>query len=287
MNIKKLIESKLESLTPKQKTLAHFVMMNPERLAFLSISEVSAEVEVSEATIFRFCMALGYDGYVEFSQGIQQSLQKELSIGRRFQLTQQFNGDIKNYSSKFHKSLSNEMNNIANLIESIREDDVAKCIDVMTKAEHFCVIGCMASYALALHFGQMLSKLKPNTDIVGTADIRASAVVNKIGKQSIVFLMAFPRYPEATVELGRIAKERGAKVVALTNTEDSPVAKYADISFIIPVNIISFVDAFTAPTAFATSLLVEFSDHLSAGSHDILQEYDNFAARLSLFEMDS
>ncbi len=285
MKIKKVIETKLDELTPKQKDFARFVLLNPERLAFLSINEVSAEAGVSQATIFRFCTAIGYDGFIEFSQDIKQSLQKELSIGRRVQLTRKFKQDVNNEdSSKFHQSLSNEIENLSNLVDSIAEDDVARCINIMRNADHFCVVGNMASFALATHFGQMLSKLKPNTDILAGADIKSSVTVSKLTEKSVVFLMLFPRYPKLTLSIGKLAKSKGAKIVVVSNSKESPALAFSDINFIIPVNIMSYVDAFTAPIAFLTSLLVEFAEQFSEEELNILHEYDDFANALDLFE---
>ncbi len=284
MRIKKVIELKLDELTPKQKDFARFVLLNPERLAFLSINEASAEANVSQATIFRFCTAIGYDGFIEFSQDIKQSLQKELSIGRRVQLTRQFKKGGNQNSSKFHQSLSNEIENLSNLVSSIAEDEVARCINTMTNADHFCVVGNMASFALATHFGQMLSKLKPNTDILGGADIKSSVTVSKLTEKSVVFLMLFPRYPKLTVSMGKLFKSKGAKIIVVSNTKESPASSFSDINFIIPVNIMSYVDAFTAPIAFLTSLLVEYAEQFSEEELNILHEYDDFAHALDLFE---
>lgn len=79
--------------------------------------------------------------------------------------------------------------------------------------------------------------------------------------------------------MGKLFNSKGAKIIAVSNTKESPASSFSDINFIIPVNIMSYVDAFTAPIAFLTSLLVEYAEQLSEEELNILHEYDNLLTR--------
>jgi len=143
----------LNSFSKQHSVFADYVLKNAKEIAFLSIAEVSKQSSVSSATIVRFCRTLGFKGYTEFAKLIQQSLQSDLTAFNRFKL-KRFMGEYKEEShepkSIYHKLLQQEINNTANLLESIPKENYKKCLDLMLKADRFCISGSLAASSLAL-----------------------------------------------------------------------------------------------------------------------------------------
>ena len=273
---------------PKQHSIfADYVLKHSKEIAFLSIADVSKQSSVSSATIVRFCRTLGFKGYTEFAKLIQQSLQSDLTAFNRFKLKNVM-GDYKEESpepkSIYHKLLRQEINNTANLLESIHKENYIKCLDLMLKADRFCVSGSLAASTLALYLGQNLSKINHQTDIIQHSGIPAFAALEKITKDSVVFLLSFPRYPQETITFGRIAQKRGAHVIAITDTPMSPLVDISEISLYIPVNLLPFGESYTAPIAFLTVLCSEFSDRLPDQVLKNLQRYDEYTTEAQSFK---
>ena len=276
-----------KSFSKQHSIFADYVLKHSKEIAFLSIAGVSKQSSVSSATIVRFCRTLGFKGYTEFSKLIQQSLQSDLTAFNRFKLKNVM-GDYKEESpepkSIYHKLLRQEINNTANLLESIHKENYIKCLDLMLKADRFCVSGSLAASTLALYLGQNLSKINHQTDIIQHSGIPAFAALEKITKDSVVFLLSFPRYPQETITFGRIAQKRGAHVIAITDTPMSPLVDISEISLYIPVNLLPFGESYTAPIAFLTVLCSEFSDRLPDQVLKNLQKYDEYTTEVQSFK---
>ena len=285
VEIAEKIKAMLGGFTPRQRGLAEFILQNPESIMFFSITDLAKRSGVSQATITRFCNVIGYEGFLHFSREMQQSIQAELGTVGRFNLARSLKGKLQNGQSPtlFEKIVDGEIDNLLNLAKSIKTYDFYRCVDMMSEAHRICIVGCMASACLASFFGYMLGKIFPQVDILTGHGAGAFAISSSLDGESLVFLISFPRYPRATVELGRLAAQKGAKVIAITNSHVSPVVPLAELSFIVPVGIVSFVDAYAGPVVLMNALVTELSERNPERTHQALIQFDTYAEQTGIF----
>jgi DNA-binding MurR/RpiR family transcriptional regulator len=285
MAVVKQIKKRMGDFTPRQRVLAEFVMQNPESVAFLPIRELAKESGVSQATIVRFSNLLNYDGYAHLSREAQQIIQYELSTAGRFNLAHTMgHQSIRNHAqSAFERIVTREIDNLINLTKSIKTTDFYRCVDMMTQADHICIIGGMGSSSLASFFGYALAKIFHPVYVLHNHDSMAHWVANSWSPDSLVFLISFPRYPKVTMELGRLAFQKGAKIITITNSHVSPVVPLASLSFFVSIGILSFIDAYAAPIAFINALVTEFGERNPAATRRKLQQFDEYASEENLF----
>ncbi len=280
------LNQEIDSFTPRQRGLAEFILQNPASLAFLTITDLAKKVGISEATVTRFCSSLGYEGYAHLCREVQESIQSELSTVGRFQLarTMGFHSlEAQSPSNAFERVLSNEIENLVNLTRTIRAADFYRCVDLMVGSDRICIIGSMASSSLANYFGYMLGKIFSHVDVLQGHGGATSSICNGLDRHSLVFLLSFPRYPKVTVELGQLAVQKGAKIVAITNSPVSPVVPLASMTFLIPIGIVSFVDAYAAPVAFINALVTELSERNPEATQRSLNQFDEYVSQEGLF----
>ena len=55
-----------------QKQIARFIIDHYDKAAYMTASKMGAEVGISESTVVRFVMELGYEGYAEFQKSLQE-----------------------------------------------------------------------------------------------------------------------------------------------------------------------------------------------------------------------
>jgi DNA-binding MurR/RpiR family transcriptional regulator len=283
------LKQEIDHFTPRQRGLAEFILQNPESLAFLTITDLAKKVGVSEATVTRFCSTLGYDGFAHLCREVQETIQSELSTVGRFQLVRTMGRhSVETRSpSAFERVLSTEIDNLINLNKNIRTSDFYRCVDLMAESDRICIIGSMASSCLAIYFGYMLGKIYPRVDVLHDHGGLASAVCNSLNQKSMVFLISFPRYPKVTVELGQLAAQKEASIIAITNSPISPIVPLANITFFIPVGIVSFVDAYASPMAFLNALVTEFSERNPDATQQSLNLFDEYVSQEGLFNKSS
>jgi len=281
------IKKKLSDFTPRHRAFAEYVLQNPESLAFLSITEISKEAGVSQATIVRFCNVLGYSGYAHLVREARQTIQSEIGSAGRFQIVRRMRKDSEKNLARpiFERLLEQELENMANLAKSIKTADFFRCIDLMTEADQICIIGCMSSASIAQFFGDILSRTFHRVDVLHGHSVRTSAICQHLTEKSLVFLISFPQYARVTEELGRLTAEKGANIVAITDNNNSPIVPLATISFFIPVNIQSYMESYSAPMALINILVNAFGERQPEKTEEGFLKYDEYSSKMNLYKV--
>lgn len=282
------IADRLESFTPTQRTLAEYLVHNPESLLFMSAQELAAQAQVSQATVVRFCNALGYEGYSRFSKEARHTIHSQMDSAGRFQHRggrnpQTTETDHRKWAdSTFLSIVDHELDSLARLSGSIRVDDFNRAVDRILAADRVMVIGCLSSASLAVHFGNMVSKIVPHTDVITSEGVVESARINALTEKSVVFVVAFPRYPNPTIRLGKAAAETPAFVVSITNSHVSPISALGRLAFHIQIGMPSFLDAYSAPLTFINALAAETADRMPDRAARLLAAWDESAEKMDL-----
>ena len=284
-----VIRRQQDQFTPTQKVLAEYILHNPQSLLFMSIHELAKQAKVSQATIVRFCNLLGYTGYSQLNKEAQQIVQSRMKAVGRFQYrrkkpqTKSTAAEARPGNSAFVRMVRHEQKNLNRLIKSIKVEHFEAALDLMSQARHMVVVGCMASASLAGHFGQMLCKVFPRVDVVTEEGLLQAAAALRADSRSVVILIAFPRYPAATLRLARLAAASGAAIITITDSHVSPISSLGDVTFHIPIGIPSYVDAYAAPLTFVNALCTALAERLPQRATAALDRFDRVAEETHLF----
>lgn len=278
------IRAMMDRFTKRQRMLAEYMVQRPEKVGFLSISELAANAGVSVATVVRFCNRLGYSGYIELGRKVQTGIQNDLSMLDRFQLSQRAASmGKKPGDSAFERVLALEMESLAQLARSIRRPDFFKCVKWMGQARHVAVIGCLASAGLAEYFAYAAAKVLPSVQSATSGGARDAGLMKELDENALVFVLAFPRYPAASLKLGQLAQKAGAKIVAVTDSLQSPAIQLAHLSFLISISASAMIDAYAAPVTFINALITQFAEENPEKSRRALAHFETFASGMDLW----
>ncbi len=284
-----LIRERMDSFTPMQRVLAEYLVHHPEALLFMTIQQLAREAAVSQATIIRFCNLLGYKGFAQMIKEAQQIAQSQMGAVGRFRIIQdqakkapRLKGQAAD-GSVFEQAIECEVQNLSKLGQSIKTEDFNQSAKAIQQADRICIIGCTASSILAGHFGRMLCKVKPDVDVIENEGVLALNKLLQLTKSSLVFLLAFPRYPNQTLRLGEAAADSGARIIAITDSHVSPISGMGDITFHINVGITSFVDNYAAPLTFINALVTQAARQMPRKAENRMVDYDRMAKKTDLF----
>jgi DNA-binding MurR/RpiR family transcriptional regulator len=81
----------------------------------------------------------------------------------------------------------------------------------------------------------------------------------RIKESDVLIVISYPRYSKNTIEATKYVKERNAKIIAITDTEASPIYSLADVSLLAMSNMVSFVDSLVVPLCMVNNLIVNIS----------------------------
>ena len=278
------IRDAFDTFTKSQRVIGEYIIQHPEHVGALPISELAGRVGVSEPTVVRFCRALGYAGYAEFGKEVQAAISYELSTIGRFRIASDAKGRPEaGGESAFERIVSQELGNIRQLSSSVAKTDFYKLVDWMQAADHLVIGGFMASEALAEYFHYAAAKLLPSVKLLTSLNAEASNFLRPITEDSLLIMLAFPRYPRAALQMGRIVKETGCKVVAITDSHRSPLVEIADLVLMAPITLTTVVDAYSAPMTLIMALVCELSERDPAHTERSLDYFERYANELGMW----
>lgn len=272
------IREALPNMTPQQRKVGSYFYEHPDTLGVLSLAEFVEQIGTSAPTVSRFCQSLGYGGFLDFSKAMQTLRNNEISHATFFHNTRVHHGKINEPGGMTRALIKKEIANLNKLLENCPVEKISECVSLMKQSSNMAVIGDMSAYPATIYFEQLLSKITSKLISMSGPSVIQAAAMSRIDKNSLVFCMAFPRYPKAVVELSRDAAQKGAIIVAITDNEFSPLAEISNILLTVDVELFSYIDLFGAVFALINSICMEFCLAQGIPSEHSLAKYDRTVA---------
>lgn len=260
MDIIKKIEESYSEMTKKQKVIADFMLQNTDTLTFISLRELSQQTGVTEVTILNMCKMLGYNSFNE----VKYEFRKLLGNGERQQFyegNEYYQIDIPEYElsdeEKFLQELRQE--ELQLVVDTFRQMDAKKLLEVaeiIVDAQKVVICGRGISYLLSDYLatglaGGEIGSMKVNTEL----NENVFATLPLIDKHTVVVAFSFPDYYFATDKFAGYAKELGAKVIVITDSENAEICTHADRLILVKSNTRLALNTLSSPTAVVNLLI--------------------------------
>ena len=243
-----------EALSPQLQTAARYMLDRPDDVALLSMREQARRAGVPPATMTRLAKRLGLDGYDSV---------RELYAGAVRAGTLGFAGkagvQVEAQALRGERALAAEMatllsRQIAALAEPAALDRLADAASCLHQARRAYCLGLRSCHAAAWHFHYMLSLLGDKTVMLDDAGGTGLDALRDAGRSDVVLAASVEPYARATIEAARYAAGEGVPVVALTDSEVSPLAQIATDTILVATDSPSFFHTMTPLLAVAEML---------------------------------
>jgi len=230
---------------------------NETFVAYASAAEVARKVGVSAATVVRFCQALGYKGYPHLQAAIRQGFPHAVATFRRIE--ERLASPIPK-DDVLARVFAADIENIKRTMEYISPETFESAVAEIVQASDVLVAGDGASATPALFLGHSLKMMGFRAQVATAGGTSLPLELSALGPGDLLIAISFRRYLRPTVEAVSRAREAGAKVIAITDSELSPLAQTADHVFLVVtegvahsaslVVPLSLINAFIAALAF-------------------------------------
>ena len=247
------IQSELPGFSKGQKQIARFILEHYDKAAFMTASRLGVTVGVSESTVVRFATELGYDGYPHLQRALQEMIRNKLTSVQRMEVA----GDRMGGRDVLQTVLHADTDMIRVTLDEIDRDAFQGAVDALMGAKRIYILGVRSSSALASFLGFYFNLLFENVTLVHTNSVsEIFEQVLRVGPGDVLFGISFPRYSKRTLSAMKYARDRGARVIALTDSQLSPLARVADHVLLARSDMASCVDSLVAPLSVINALIV-------------------------------
>lgn len=247
------MNEKYIKMSKGHKAIAAYISDHYDQAAFMTAAKLGETVGVSESTVVRFAMHLGYEGYPEFQNALAEWVKNKLN-------------SVQKMGAKYGKStqseiltsvLSADIEKIQDTIVNLDPAAFEAAVDIILGAQTIYLIGVRSCEPLAdfLHF--YLNMIRGNVVLVKTTSVSEMfEQMIRVGEKDAVIGISFPRYSMRTLKAMEFANDRNAKVITITDSIHSPMNLYSSCNLLARSDMVSIVDSLVAPLSVINALVV-------------------------------
>ena len=250
------LQSGFQSFSKGQKRIAKYILDAYDKAAFMTASKLGSTVGVSESTVVRFAVELGFDGYPAMQKAMQEMILNRLTAVQRIEVANDRFGN----QDVVSLVLQSDAEMIRQTADSVDRRTFDAVISAILSARRIFLVGVRSSAPLANFLGFYLRYMFDNLHLItasGTSEMFEQVV--GVGAEDVVLAISFPRYSASTAKCVQYCRSTGATIIAITDSLDSPVAQSADLTLVAKSGMVSLVDTLVAPLSLINALIVAIS----------------------------
>lgn len=253
MDILQKIDSSMPGFSKGQKAIGKYILEHYDKAAYMTALKLGTTVHVSESTVVRFAIELGYDGYPDLQRSLRELIRTRLTSLQRIEIT----NDRIEEDEVLEKVMNLDIEKMKNTLDNIDKDAFNKAVDAIIGARNIYIIGVRSSASLASFLNFYLSLIFGSVKLVNsTSRSEIFEQLFRIGSEDVIIGISFPRYSKRIIQGMELAKKQNAKTIAITDSKYSPLAEFADHTLIARSEMASFVDSLVAPLSVINAMIV-------------------------------
>ncbi len=272
-----LLDEKYPDFSKGHKLLANFIKNHYEKAAFMTAAKLGKAVGVSEATVVRFAVELGYNGYPKLQNVLRELIKSKLTAAQRFELS----GNRIDEKDVIKSVINSDIEKLKVTLDEVDKDAFDNIVLKILEAKRVYIIGVRSSAPLAAFLAFYLNLILDDVKLINTNSFSEMfEQLISIKKGDLAFSISFPRYSKRTIRATEFIKKQGALTVALTDNFHSPLAKVTDLHLYARSDMASFIDSLIAPLSLINALIVAIGtkrkDIVSANLNRLEKIWDEY-----------
>lgn len=253
------IRNAYEHLTNIQRTIADYFLEHLDTIPFKRLEELADLIGVSTTSVIRFTRSIGYQGYGDMQQELQQSILGKASLPERLKSSIQAEGD----NHLLLRTFQTNVDNIQETLSVLSETVLSEAVSSIVQARNVYIIGIRGNFSVAHYLGYRLGQIKPGVHLVDGISMAYPEQVIGIQPEDICIAFLTPRYSKMTANLVSWIKRKGIKVILFTKAGNKEIHPYGDIILPCQTTGVSYKSSLTALFCVCNYLLaaVALQDH--------------------------
>ncbi|MCZ6642725.1 MAG: MurR/RpiR family transcriptional regulator [Gammaproteobacteria bacterium] len=278
---RKLVDS-FSELTPQLQIAARYFLDHPEDVGLNSMRTVAAGAGVQPATVSRLSRALGFSSYKEFREPFRQRLRRpDPGYAKRVRDVQRRGSD--DAGALFEEVRTQDIENLELTLADEQYPMLLEAVETLLLSRRVYVLGLRGAYSAAFLFHYAYQLFRNNSQLLDTAAGIFADQLRGINDEDSMLVISFAPYTRLTIDAVDYAAETGGKIVAITDSELSPVAQAATHTIIAHHTSPSFYQSFTSALAVCQALITLLASKTDGDALEIVKEAENQLAGISAY----
>ena len=248
-----ILQEKEPTFSKGQKRIARYITEAYDKAAFMTANRLGKTVGVSESTVVRFAVDLGFDGYPSMQKAMQEMVLNRLTSVQRLEVASGRIGDQDVVSMVLHSDIEK----LRQTSETVDRGEFQAAVNAILMAKRVYILGVRSVSPLANFLGYYLNYMFNNVHVI--SGVSAGEMFEKIvsvNSEDVVIAFSFPRYSSSTTKGAKYCRSAGATVIGITDSKLSPLGQCSDHVLVAKSDMVSLVDSIVAPLSLVNALIV-------------------------------
>lgn len=221
------------------EVILDYIVKNVSSVLFMNIDRLAYSTQSTVRELQDFIEALGFSHFLDMKAAL-----------RKYNYLEKENNQVQHMGirSIADNMMRCEMQNLTEFFNDLDYDLLDRFVQDLTAASEVVLIGMRSSMPYAYYAATMWSRVGIKAYRSDIRDCNVVDFIATLSRSALIVTMGFPRYHKASVVMASMFKNQGYRLVAITDSPQSPVAKMADYGFYLPIHSYDFSDSYTAGT---------------------------------------
>jgi len=263
-DLRAAILERYDSLSKRLQQIARYVLDEPNELALETLAVIAERSGVQPSAIVRFAKSFGFDGASQMQRLFRDGLlsgHAALGYGERVRnftraVDKRTGGGAGELLSEFVEGNSLALQSLS---QTVTDADLTAAVRLIEAAESVYVVGFRRAFPVSSYLAYSLQQAGKRTVFVDGVAGLARQQVQTIGPKDLMIAVSYQPYAEETVHAVETAAGRGAKVLSLSDSLVSPIAKPADVTLQVRESEIRAFRSLSASICLAQALVIGFA----------------------------
>ena len=262
------IVQRYESLSPRLKQVAAYALEHPNDIGLETLAVIAKRCKVQPSTIVRFAKTFGYDGASDMQKLFRDELLSLAPSPSYAERIRQFNeraGDAGAHSASelMHEFVQGNIAALQHLNETTRQADLERGVAMIAAAQAVYLVGLRRSFPVAAYLAYALRHTDKRTYLVDGLAGMIAEQSSMVGPGDLLIATSFRPYAQQTADIVNEAIDRQAKVIAISDSRLSPIARRADLCFEVKDAEFRKFRSLTASLCIAQTLVIGYAFQLT------------------------
>ncbi|WP_322046734.1 MurR/RpiR family transcriptional regulator [Paraburkholderia sp. J67] len=260
------VSQEYDDLSKRLKAIAHHVEANRDHLGLEGVQALADQCGVQPSAIVRFAKHFGFSGFSEMQRMFRDGLAEQISPGRAYSLRLR---DVIESGAPSLKpeQIADEFINgsiagMQQLRQALEGGEFARAVDMLAKTQAIWIAGSRRSFPIAVYLDYALQHTDKRIGMFSGLGNMHLGQIRSVQRNDVLIAISFSPYAEETVEVANLARQRGAKMIAITDSRMSPLAREADSVLLVQDSETFGFRALSATMGLAQSLFVALAYRL-------------------------
>jgi DNA-binding MurR/RpiR family transcriptional regulator len=263
-----LITREYPHLSAGFQQIARFFTQNPNIIALESINSIAAQCGTHPSSLVRFAQNFGYSGFKQL-QAVFQTRLATAAPGFRERLSalesELSRNEERGNLGHLRQLVVRDIAALQDLLEGVAEQDLEATARLLVKAETIYIAGQLRSEPIASFLRYVLTMLGRRVVLLDPAGGLAQEMAATMTSRDVLVAIAFRHYAKEVIAIADVAVSTSAPIIAITDSQLSPLAKDARVLFTVPEDEYTFSRSLAAPMCLVQCIAVATAALLQPG----------------------